>query len=198
MTVVLLPERPGPADVQWQYVDFGGILPGGGGGEEQRVNRLGNRWACMVTLPPLVEQDARYWIAALTRGIRLGVRWKLRQPDINIGSPGTPLVNGDGQAGDLLDIKGMTPNYPLVVGQWFNHVQAERHYLYKVSGPGSANNSGAVTAQIEPPLRREPEDGDVLLFGAPVIEGSLMGNGLSWTVDSAIQTGLQFGVRELR
>lgn len=198
MTKVLLPERPGPADLQWQYLDFGGNLEGGLGGSEQRVNRLGNRWACMVTLPKLEEQDARYWVAALTRGVRLGVRWKLRQVDIDIGAPGAPLVDGDGQAGDVLAIKGMTPNYPLVVGQWFNHVQGDYRYLYKVSGPGSADASGDVSAQIEPPLRAEPEDGDTLIFGGPVIEGSLIGNGLSWTVDSAIQSGLQFGIREQR
>ncbi|MFN3819952.1 hypothetical protein [Blastomonas sp.] len=198
MSFVILPERPGPADVQWQYIDFGGNLPGGLGGPEQRVNRLGNRWACTVILPKMEEHEARYWIAALTRGVRLGVRWKLRQRDLDIGSPGSPVILGDGQAGDMIAIGGMTPNYPLRVGQWFNHVQDGKHYLYKVSGPGDANADGEVIAQVEPPFRAEGMDGDVLLFGAPVIEGSLTGNGLSWTVDNAIHTGLQFGIRERR
>lgn len=198
MSFVILPERPGPADIQWQYIDFGGNLPGGLGGPEQRVNRLGNRWACTVTLPKLEEDIARYWVAALTRGVRLGVRWKLRQRDLDLGTPGSPVINGDGQAGDMIDMGGFTPRYPLRVGQWFNHVQDDKHYLYKVSGPGDADGAGELTAQVEPPFRAEGMDGDVLLFGAPVIEGSLIGNGQTWTVDTAIQTGLQFGIRERR
>lgn len=198
MSLVLLPARPGPVDVEWQYLDFGGTLSGGLGGPDQGVNRLGNRWACMVTLPAMEEDDARYWIAALTRGRRKGVRWKLRQHDLDIGTPGAPVINGDGQAGDVIDIGGMTPHYALRVGQWFNHVQADHHYLYKVSAPGSVNADGEVSAQIEPPLRAEGMDGDVLLFGGPVIEGRLVGNNVSWTVDSVIQSGLQFGIRESR
>lgn len=198
MSFVILPERPGPVDVQWQYIDFGGNLPGGLGGPEQRLNRLGNRWACTVTLPMMEEQDARYWIAALTRGVRMGVRMKLLQRDLDIGAPGSPVLSGDGQAGDLIDIGGMTPRYPLRVGQWFNHVQDDKNYLYKISGPGNADGDGEVTAQIEPPLRVEGMDGDVLQFGAPVIEGSLMGNGLNWTLNTALHTGLQFGIRERR
>lgn len=198
MTIVILPARPGPVEVQWQYLDFGGNLSGGSGAADQRVNKLGNRWACNVVLPPMEEEDARYWVAALTRGMRLGVRWKLRQIDLNIGAPGSPLVDGDGQAGDALAIRGMTPRYALKVGQWFNHVQGEKHLLYKISGPGNADGAGEVIAQIEPPLRVEPEDGDVLLFGAPVIEGQLVGNVVSWSIDSVIHTGLSFGIREKR
>lgn len=198
MTLVILPASPSPMETGWEYIDFGGSLSGPIGGTDQRINRNGNRFALNVQMPPMEAHDARYWIAALTRGQRYGVQLKLLQPEIDIGAPGAPLVDGDGQAGDVLNIKGMTPRYPLVVGQWFNHVQGGNRYLYQITGSASADGTGDVAAQIEPPLRAEAMDDDVLDFGSPVIEGLLVGQGQTWTVDTAIHTGLAFTIRERR
>lgn len=198
MALVILPSHPAPAETTWDQIDYGGDLVGPLGGADQRINRNGNRWALNVQLPVMEIDVARYWIAALTRGKRYGVRLKLLQPGIAIGAPGTPLVDGDGQAGDVLNIKGMTPHYPLVVGQWFNHVQDGFNYLYQISGPGDADGTGDVAAQIEPPLRAEAMDDDALNFGGPVIEGLLVGQGQSWTLNTALHTGLAFTIRERR
>lgn len=198
MAIVVLPASPAPMQTTWEYLDFGGTLTPPLGGPDQRINRNGSRWLLNVQMPVMQMEDARYWVAALTRGQRHGARLKLLQPDLNIGAPGSPLVDGDGQAGDTLNIKGMTPRYPLRVGQWFNHVQDGNSYLYQISGPGNADGAGEVAAQIEPPLRAEAMDDDVLNFGAPVIEGLLVGQGQSWSIDTAIHIGLSFAIRERR
>jgi hypothetical protein len=198
MAIVILPARPAPMETTFEQIDYGGNLVSPGGGTDQRVNRNGNRWALAVQMPVMEVQEARYWLAALTRGRRHGVQLKLLQPDMQIGSPGAPLVDGDGQAGDILNIKGMTPRYPMVIGQWFNHVQDGFNYLYQITGSGNADGEGEVAAQIEPPLRAEAMADDVLNFGSPVIEGLLVGQGQSWTLNTALHTGLSFTIRERR
>lgn len=198
MAYVVLPSTPAPMVTDWQYIDYGGDLMPPLGGTDQRINRNGNRWMVTVQMPVMEALEAGIWIGALTRGKRYGVRLPLLQPDVNIGIVGSPLVNGSGQAGDTLNIKGLASGYDLVAGQWFNHVSGGFNYLYKIALAGKAIGLGTVTATIEPPLRAEAMDNEVLEFDDPVIEGSLIGDGQSWTLDTAAHTGLSFTIRERR
>lgn len=198
MSYVVLPSSPAPMIIEPQQIDYGGVLSPPLGATDQRVNRNGNRWALRIQMPLMEEPEAGLWVGALTRGQRYGVRLPLIQADVNIGIPGSPLVNGSGQAGDTLNIKGMASGYDLVAGQWFNHVSGGFNYLYKIALPGKAIGLGTVTATIEPPLRAETTDNEVLEFEEPVIEGLLVGQGQGWTIDAAIHTGLSFTIRERR
>ena len=76
--IVNLPETPGPSQMVLSPQDFGGDLTPPGGGEVQRLNRLGNRWTVQVSLPPMLPNLAREWLADLTRAVQFGGRWRLR------------------------------------------------------------------------------------------------------------------------
>lgn len=189
-----LPDTPGPASVDWNLIDFGGNLTPPLGGAEQRINRLGNRWAATITMPPMSSEEARLWVARLTRGVREGVRFKLRQLGVDVGAPGSPTVNGGGQAGTALNITGATPRYALRVGQCLNIVTGGRRYLYRAYSPVVLGSSGNGTVGIEPPLRAQPANGDSVIIGAPVIEGRI--EPLQWSVPENRLTVLQFTITE--
>lgn len=191
-----LPLRPASRTMSIRMLDFGGTLTPGLGGPVQRINRNGNRFAVSVSLPPMIANDARGWLAALNAGVEDGVLWRFRQVDLFPGSPGAVVVNGGGQAGKSLNVRGCNPNYPFRRGQFFNLISGGRHYLHQVVSPTNATSGGTASLSIVPALRVEPSDGAVLLIGQPVIEGLLEGNGFQWDVDGQDLTNISFTILE--
>lgn len=198
MSLVTLPSSPGPMAVAWELRDFGGTLQGALGGAAQRVNRLGNRWKCEITLPPLTPEQAREWSAALVKGRRNGVRWSVRQVGTPTGSPGAPRVNGGSQAGDTLACDGFNDGYVVKAGQFFHIETATRRYLHQVAASGRPTSGAFAALPIEPPLRVSPADNAVLEFGAPTIEGLLV-EVPGWSLDpDRIARGFTFAIEEVR
>lgn len=198
MTSVTLPDTPGPASVSWELVDYGGTLQGPLGGAGQRVNRLGNRWRAMIAMPVMTPRQAREWSAALAQGLRLGVLWKLRQVGTVTGTPGSPLVAGAGQSGVELDVDGLTAAYGWKFGQFVSVITSSRRYLYMLSASGVAATDGTATLPIEPPLRVQPGDNDVVEIALPYIEG-LLADAPSWMLDvDRLARGFSFAIEETR
>lgn len=196
MALVDLPDTPGPASVAWREQDFGGALPGLLGGGGQRINRQGNRWAIDVALPPLALDDARRWSAALSLGLKNGVRWKVRQVGLESGPIGTPLVAGAGQMGMALDVDGMTNGAAWMAGQWVGVGAPGSSCLYLTAAPGFADGSGVAEIAFTSPLRAVPADDAPVSF-APSIEGLLGGDQLSWTIDRMRLGGAGFSIEEI-
>lgn len=196
--MITLPNFPGPRSVGWRMIDFGGTLAGGLGGASQRVNRLGNRWACTVELPPMTPADARAWAAALTRGLREGVSWKIRQVGTATGSPGTVLVQGAAQAGLDLVCDGFNPGYVLRAGQWLSLSTGGQRYLHQSASTQAVDATGVLTVALDAPLRVSPADNSPVELGAPVIEG-LLADGPGWSLDpDRLGRGFSFTIEESR
>lgn len=195
---VELPARPASRRMGIRMIDYGGTLTPGLGGPTQRINRNGNRFAISVQLPPMNADDARGWLAALNAGVEEGVIFRFRQVDLYAGSPGNVVVDGGGQAGKTLAVRGCNPNYPFRRGQFFNLVQGGRRYLQQVFTPLAAGSDGKAQLSIRPALRVEPGDGAALIIGQPVIEGLLEGNGFQWEVDDQDMTNISFAIVESR
>lgn len=199
MSLITLPLAPGPQAVAWTpWPAIDGTQRGVIGGSAQRVNRLGTRWRCDVSLPPMRPDLARQWAAALTRGMRLGVSYKIRQVTTPAGAPGAVLVAGADQAGNALAVDGGTPGYIVRQGQWFNVTTGGRKYLYQAAETTRLNASGAGTIELEPKLRAVPADNDPVTLGAPVIEGLLV-DVPEWAIDAGrMVRGLSFAIEEVR
>lgn len=191
-----LPTTPGPVNLDWQQLDFGGELTPALGGESQRVNRNGNRFAVTVTLPAMTPADAAAWVGALNAAVRSGARWRVRQVELVIGTPGSTVVNGDGQAGNALTIRGGAAGYVARISQCFSLVHAGRRYLHLLTSATTLNGSGSGTLAFETPLRVEPADGDVLEFAQPIIEGRVSNDGFGWSIDRARRVGISFTITE--
>lgn len=198
MALVDLPASPGPRAVAWQLLDFGGTLRGALGGASQRVNRLGSRWAVSVSLPALTPAQARSWSAALTSGLRNGVRWRVRQVGTPVGAPGSVLVAGAGQSGLALDVDGLTAGYFVKAGQWLSVTTSSSSYLYQAAATVQADGSGVATLALEPALRVEPADNDPVALAAPVIEG-LLADVPGWSLGpNRLASGFSFTIEEMR
>lgn len=198
MAAVTLPSSPASRAIGWELIDFGGNQQGPLGGSTQRVNRLGNRWQCTVTMPPMTAAQAREWSAKLTSGLRNGAIWYIPQPSLTIGSPGSPLVFGAGQAGNSLNIDGLVPGYTISIGQWLSISTAGVAYLYQVAATTSAGASGRASVEIEPALRTSPADNNFVFLATPLVEGLLEGPP-GWQIDvDHLVHGFQFTIMEAR
>lgn len=196
--MITLPSFPGPAAVAWEPIDFGTTLAGGLGGASQRVNRLGNRWSCTVTMPVMTPAQAREWSAALVRGLREGVAWTIRQVGTPTGSPGSVLVAGGSQAGDSLDVDGGTPGYVVRAGQFLSISTGGQRYLYQSASAVRVAADGTATLELEPPLRASPADNSPVEIGRPVIEG-LLADVPGWSLDpDRLARGFTFTIMESR
>lgn len=195
--MISLPTDIAPADASPALLDFGGFLEPALGGEVQRIDRMGNRFALDVTMPPLESVTAgRIWVSRLISGKTEGVRMEFPLLSFDPGNPGSPVVNGGGQSGRTLAVRGFSPSYLVREGQFFTHVHAGRYYLYKVDANTAATAGGLGVLPITPMLRAEPSDGDVLLFAQPMIEGFIHGEEWRWQMSIHHMLGLQFEVRE--
>lgn len=191
-----LPSSPGPVSVSWQQIDFGGKLTPGLGGAVQRVNRLGNRFAVTVQLPPMAPATAMPWIVALNKAVQEGARWAIRQVELAIGTPGNPTVNGSLQAGNALNITGAAANYPFQAGQFIAVTISGDRYLHLVTAPVTCNGAGTATLPILPALRAPTVTGGAVLVAAPTIEGLLADGNQGWTIERARRVGMSFTITE--
>jgi len=194
-----LPTYPQPASATPSEIDFGVVLSPPTGGEDQRLNRLGNRHRFQVSMPPMPSaQLGRQWLIALKRGKKEGVRMRFPLLDFDPGIPGATLVNGGTATGSTLPVKGATPGYVFRAGQSFSVVTAGRHYLYFNAVEVIADNSGNATLTIDPPLRIQPANNDVCHFGIPMIEGFIEGDEFAWQMSVERVLGFDYTIREAR
>jgi hypothetical protein len=170
------------------------------GGADQFIDRLGTRWALDVQMPRLrPEPDGRNFAAALMAAAAAGdtVIWPWPQPGLPIGSPGSPLVNGAGQAGKTLVADGFATSYPWKRGQFFSILSGGRRFIYQIDADGAANGSGGGAIALTTRLRVSPADNAVLEFAAPMIEGRLAGDAAAWTLASYRVEPISFSIEEL-
>lgn len=196
MALVDLPDTPGPAQLDWQLMDFNTRLRPPFGGKIQKLRRLGKHYKVNVQLPPMNAAIAGDWIAALERGLDDDVRWRLRQVGMEGGLPGSPVVSGGAQAGRFLVAEGFTPNYSISAGWKFAVQSGGQRYLYTTDAPFSADAVGVATIPMTFSLQAPPADGDMIEFALPHIEGMLDEGPLPWTITNARTYGLVFSIEE--
>ena len=175
---IIIPQPRLPQSAVIRFLDFGGTLTPPGGGAAQRVNRLGSRCAIDIQFPRLrPEPDGRVLMSAIRQALVDGALFPVPQPGFHISAPGAPVVDGAGQLGTTLNIRGFTPEYAGRNGQFFSIIQAGRRYLHHLTYEGIADPTGRMAAAaIWPMLRVSPDDGAVCEFFKPMIEGFLTGN----------------------
>lgn len=180
------------------YQDFGGFLTPSLGGEVQRIDRMGNRFGIAVTFPPIVgKQRGRILVSRLIRGKTEGIRIEYPLLDFNPGAPGAVLVDGAGQAGRGLNVKGANPHYAFREGQPFSIVDGSgRHYLHFVDAEVIASATGTASLSISPMLRFEFANGATCHFGKPMIEGFIMGEEWRWAMSVERFIGIEFEIME--
>ncbi|KQM92233.1 hypothetical protein ASE70_15070 [Sphingomonas sp. Leaf22] len=157
---------------------FSGEQGGDLGNPVLPLPRLGDRFALDVTTDRLRNDPAgRQLMAALFEASNGSARFPVRLPNQARAYPSSIAVDGAGQAGMTIAIKGSVPGLFFRRGDLFNLIHGGRRYLHMVAGPGSPATSadGKVIVPIWPMLRVLTNDGDRIDFVAPQIEGQLKG-----------------------
>ncbi len=200
MTAILLPTRPLPQSAVPKPIDYGAWQEPARGGPITRLDQLGSRFAMDVTIPRLrPEPDGRIWVARLVKAIGGIVEMAFPQVGFDPIAPGSAVVDGADQSGMTIVLRGMTPNYPVREGQFFNLINGDQtKYLYMAAANTIVDNSGGVELPIWPMIRAPLPDGSATNFGRPVIQGRLSGNENGWTLQRAGMSGLQFTITEVK
>jgi len=185
---------PNGADIG--LVDYGSTLTPTLGGPSQRVNRMGSRFRMNVTMPPLQGANGRKFVSRLIRGKSEGVRLPLPLLDFDPGVPGSPLVDGSGQAGMTLALKSATPGYAFREGQFFSVVTGGKHHLHPVASEVIVASDGMVDVPLGIMLRAQHLDGDALHVSEPMAEGFIDGDEVMWNLALGNFIGISFGLTE--
>lgn len=193
--MITLPNLPRPNRMGVDLLDFGFDQTGA---SDQRVDRPGGRyvltfsWPTEIMRPPLASR----FLSRLKRGKRQGVQLDVLCPRPQ-GNPGFPVVDGAGQSGSELDVRGLTPGYVAQEDFWLTIVETDgTAYLHSVYETVGASDTGTATLQIEPPLRAPFPDGARVELGRPFIQGTLVGETFSYAFEQLRQVPLTVTIRE--
>ena len=196
--MILLPDTPAPNSAVLSMLDFGGVMRPPTGAKILRLNRQGNRYKMTGTLPPLpADPNGRVFVSRLIAAKRQGIRMEIPLLGVNQGAPGSPLVNGAGQSGLTINLKGLTPAYVVREGYWMSIVDAAgQHYVHNVRADVVADSGGLAAVQIEPMLRVPFANNAVVHLAAPMIEGLVDGDEMAWQLSLGNFVELSFSVEE--
>lgn len=194
--MIELPDGIHPQAASMRLIDFGGVVRPGLGGAIQRVNRLGNRFAVDVTLPPLPLEKGRVVLSRLLQAKQEGLRIAVPLALGKQGAPGSALLNGAVTGGTSITVDGLNAGYAVLEGYWLSLVKDGQHYVHQVASTVVANGSGQATITITPELRTSFADNTVVNLGKPMIEGFVDGDELAWEISLAHHLGLSFTIEE--
>lgn len=185
---VALPAN-GVATASPRFIDRGGVLRAALGGPDQRLDRLGSRFGLDVQLKPMKADDARIWIARLIRGMRERATIRFPQPGLAASGDLTSAAAAAANA-ESISVSGATASAN--EGRFISFIVGGRHYVHQIK-----STSGSPIG-IQPPLRVSVASGlSIKLNPASVtIEGYVLGDPMTWTIDQAKIYGLAFSLEE--
>lgn len=173
----LLPELP-RGDFRFRFISNHLDLQPSGGGETQRVNRLGDRFAFETSFKVLGVQGIGL-IAVLNANKCSKVRVYIPQT-VAVGSPGSSVLVNGANSGQSLVLKGVAASNPFTSGQFITIVKSGKRYLHQVVANATASGGGAVTLTIVPTLRIALTGDEVVEVATPSIEGFLTARETEW------------------
>lgn len=167
------------------------------GGADQRINRMGSKWALDVVMAPMTYEESRDWEGLETDDETCV--FEVPEPGVNMDGCGSPLVKGAGQSGMSLITDGWTPQSYIPKGKWITVAVSGLLYLYRTRSAVVADASGEATLPIRPMLRRSPADNAALSVNPAKIEGfATVPEGAFEISGDQIVHGLRFTLTERR
>jgi hypothetical protein len=140
-------------------------------GTAQTLALAGARWEATLTWDWIGEGQSRLLEAFLARLAGRSGRFLYGPPHAprQASGTGTPVVNGAGQSGSTLSIRGWSAAAQAFrAGDWLSYVDtAGRRRLHQVVEDSTANGSGVASVTIAPPIRRAGADGAAVEIAAP-------------------------------
>lgn len=202
--MIVLPPGVHPNGAIPALLDFGGVIRPSTGAKLLRLDRGGNRFRVAMTLPIRHGEDGRRVVARLIAAKSEGLKVAYPLQGVDQGNPmradgSTFRVDGAGQAGNTIVLRGGVPRYAAKEGFWLTIHDGDRNaqgYLHNVKVAAMADGNGAVTLTISPNLRIPFPDGAHVELAEPTIEG-LVESDISWELALAeLVDSLAFTIEE--
>jgi hypothetical protein len=192
-----LPQPRLPQTAVPRFLDYGGVLSPPGGGIGQQFIRPG-RFAMVINYPRLrPDPDGRILMSAIRRAKLEGALFPVPEPGIAAVAYGTPQVNGVGQTGMSLQLKGLTPDITILDGKFFSIIFGGRRYLHHATADTAVTAGGSCLLPIFPMLRVSPNDSATIELAKPYIEGTLGGSTVDVELAIARATPASLTITEL-
>ena len=160
----------------------------------------GKMWAASVTLPPMTRADAEAWVTFIMslKG-QLGT-FLMGDPSgaVPRGSastaPGTPVVDGAGQEGSSLNIRGAPASASgyLLAGDYIQLGGGSSAALFKVLVDVDTDVSGDATLELWPDITSAVGDGSTVTTSDTVGVFSLTVSSVEWSINQATVFGITF------
>lgn len=167
---ISLPSSPAPRGVIIKPATFSSLTRSPWTGSQQAQLNAGMMWTARLDFPPMAMVDARAWASSL---LKLNGRYGT----LLFGDPlwttpqgtwaGSPVVDGAGQAGQLLSLTGFTAGATGKAGDYFQIGSGSDARLYMTLADFTADGSGDCTIDIWPRLRGTPADGSTIITSSP-------------------------------
>ncbi|MBB5770892.1 hypothetical protein HNP47_000861 [Brevundimonas vesicularis] len=139
------------------------------GSNRQKGMRKGSHYSFEMALEPMSHAEALTWLDLRNEADTVII--DVPQMGLEIGTPGTTLVNGSGHAGANLPIKGFTPGYVVRKGQAFNHIGSDGVRRIYVAASAVTATDGTATVPLETMLNWPVTNNEVVTFSDVRIEG---------------------------
>lgn len=164
------------ADLQIRPRLFSGNQEGVLGGADLAIPRMGDRFAVDISTAQLRQDaDSRLLIALLMEATTADARIELRLPNRPAPIGSGIVVDGAGQTGSTLNVRGLFRQIEIVHGRFFSIIHAGVHFVYMTRRRVFADANGKAAIPVWPMLRFITVDGEEAAFDQPMIEGQLVG-----------------------
>lgn len=193
---IILPPASRSTDYQLQHVRNSEAQRSGTGGSLTPLRRTGDHWAVEIAPGVLGTLCGRRLLADIVRGVGERIRVPIPQPGLDTGAPGSPVVDGAGQAGSTLALKNVTPHYAFQKGQFVTVETAEGASAHLIDTDAVADAAGGVTISFWPMMWLEPADGDSVEVSDPYLEGLIVDEGGQSSGSFAAVTTDSFTIEE--
>lgn len=196
MAVIDLPPWAVPNGATPSFMDFGAILRPSTGAGLLRVDRLGSRYKVKLSFPPFTDQaQGGVIVSRLIRAKRMGLRAEF--PLVRPQPLQDAVVDGAGQAGTTLRVRGLFRGQVIREGFWISVVRASgQHYLHNVAGEVVVDADGRAALPLSEMLRWPFADGDPVKIVRPMIEGIVDGDEQAWSLSIEHFVGIEFTIEE--
>ena len=182
--MIELPKLPAPNSVSPALIDFGFVQRPSLGGRATRIERAGGRYRAEIGFPPMKPELARVFVSRLLRAKSEGLRIEFPLLEVSQSPCGAPVVDGAGQTGKTLAIRGLTPHYAFREGFWLTLIDGfdGARYLHNCGTTVAAGADGRATIALAEALRVPFADGASVLLARPTIEGFVTGEDWQWQI----------------
>lgn len=194
-----LPTRPGKLRMRWG-------LRGNTSVSRSRLTRVkhavrlgGEVWYCEFSTPRIKDRGLRSeWMSFLLETEGQANVFEVApffhgEPRASIG--GTPVVDGAGQVGSTVDLRGLAAGAIVNQGDFLRFATTKQ--LVMATTAGTADGAGDLAdLAIKPRLRTSPADGETVDF-TPVVEMTLESDDVGWDVNEFGAFEFSFVAEEL-